>query len=159
MTAKVAIYRTGELVSVLTPLPIDRAYDYRVPPEMMLGEGDMVEVAVGPKYLVPLWGAPLAGTFDRALPAFNDRDVRFGVTLDHLAEVRASVGFSERAPLDEARVRAVLLTSWDKLRHIEGAAFLCGDACEARPGPRVVRIQTRPSSTNKSCGSTSSTPI
>ena len=46
----------------------------------------------------------------------------------------------ERAPLDEARVRVVMLTSWDKLRHIEGAAFLCGSACEARPGPRAIRI-------------------
>lgn len=43
-------------------------------------------------------------------------------------------------PLDEARVRVVMLTSWNKLRHIEEAAFLCGDACDARPGPRVVRV-------------------
>ena len=45
-----------------------------------------------------------------------------------------------RAALDEARVRVVMLTSWDKLRHVEEAAFLCGAACEARPGPRVVRV-------------------
>ena len=47
---------------------------------------------------------------------------------------------AERAPLEDARVRAVLLSSWDKLRHVEGAAFLCGAACEARPGPRLVRV-------------------
>ena len=46
----------------------------------------------------------------------------------------------ERAPLDEARVRVLLMSSWGKLRHVEGAAALCGARCEARPGPRVVRV-------------------
>lgn len=61
MTAGVAKdctkYGPGELVSILTPLPIDRAYDYRVPPEVVLGDGDMVEVAVGPNTVTGVvWG-------------------------------------------------------------------------------------------------------
>lgn len=57
MTAGVVKYREGELVSVLTPLPIDRAYDYRVPPDVVLGDGDMIEVAVGPNAVVGVvWG-------------------------------------------------------------------------------------------------------
>lgn len=61
MIAKVAIYRTGQLVSVLTPLPIDRAYDYRVPPEIVLSDGDMVEVAVGPNTVIGVVWGPGAG--------------------------------------------------------------------------------------------------
>lgn len=95
------------------------------------------EVAVGPNYLVPLWGAPLAGTFDRALPAFEDRDVRFGVTLDHLAEVRASVGFTERAPRDVfSDLETLDLDASDRLlsevlgrfpHHVFGYACLAAD--------------------------------
>ena len=61
MIAKVAIYRTGQLVSVLTPLPIDRAYDYCVPPEIVLSDGDMVEVAVGPNTVIGVVWGPGAG--------------------------------------------------------------------------------------------------
>lgn len=48
----------GALVSVLTPLPIDRPYDYEVGPDMQLGVGDLVEVEVGPNRLIGVvWGA------------------------------------------------------------------------------------------------------
>lgn len=57
-------------------------------------------VGIGPRYLVPMWGAGLAGAFERAFPAFDDRDVRFGVSLDHLAQVRASVSYGKRRPAD-----------------------------------------------------------
>ena len=64
MTAKVAPYLGGELVSVLTPLPIDRAYDYRVPPELTLSDGDIVEVAVGPNAVIGVVWGPGAGDSD-----------------------------------------------------------------------------------------------
>ncbi len=47
----------GSLVSVLTPLPVDRAYDYLAPPGMELPPGAFVEVEVGPNRVIGcVWG-------------------------------------------------------------------------------------------------------
>lgn len=39
-----------------------------------------------------------------------------------------------------ARVEVVTLSGWSKLRHVPGGPALCGPACEAVPGPRLVRV-------------------
>ncbi|MEX2520803.1 MAG: primosomal protein N' [Paracoccaceae bacterium] len=53
-----ASFEEGALVAVLTPLPIARAYDYRVGPEQRLAPGDFVEVEVGPNRVIGVvWGA------------------------------------------------------------------------------------------------------
>lgn len=39
-----------------------------------------------------------------------------------------------------ARVEVVTLWGWSRLGHVPVAARLCGPPCEARPGPRVVRV-------------------
>lgn len=39
-------------VAVLLPLPLLEAYDYKVPAGMDLGEGDYVEVPLGPRHLL-----------------------------------------------------------------------------------------------------------
>ena len=58
-------FEPGALVSVLTPLPIDRAYDYVVGGEP-LGLGDFVIVEVGPNRVIGVvWGAG-AGDADPA---------------------------------------------------------------------------------------------
>jgi primosomal protein N' (replication factor Y) len=44
-------------VAVLLPLPLPEAYDYKVPAGMELGEGDYVEVPLGPRHLLGVvWG-------------------------------------------------------------------------------------------------------
>ena len=51
-------------VSVLLPLPLAGAYDYRVPPEFELEEGDFVIVPLGRREMVGVvWGAG-SGEFD-----------------------------------------------------------------------------------------------
>lgn len=53
------LFEPGDLVAVLTPLPLDRAYDYRA--TMTLQSGDLVEVEVGPNTVIGLiWGAGAA---------------------------------------------------------------------------------------------------
>ncbi|WP_340108392.1 primosomal protein N' [Pikeienuella sp. HZG-20] len=59
-------FAPGALVSVLTPLPIDRAYDYRAPPETALGLGDFVEVEVGSNRVIGVVWAAGAGDADAA---------------------------------------------------------------------------------------------
>ncbi|MEM7270158.1 MAG: primosomal protein N' [Pseudomonadota bacterium] len=59
-------YGPGDLVSVLTPLPIDRAYDYLVGEEMVLADGDLVEVEVGPNRLTGVIWGPGQGDADPA---------------------------------------------------------------------------------------------
>ncbi len=56
----------GALVSVLTPLPIDRPYDYRAGPDMRLGAGDLVEVDVGPNRVIGVVWGPGIGDSDPA---------------------------------------------------------------------------------------------
>ena len=44
-------------VAVLLPLPLPEAYDYKVPAQLELGEGDYVEVPLGPRHLLGVvWG-------------------------------------------------------------------------------------------------------
>lgn len=56
----------GALVSVLTPLPIDRAYDYRAGEAMALGPGDWVIVEVGPNPVIGVVWGPGQGDADPA---------------------------------------------------------------------------------------------
>lgn len=46
----------------------------------------------------------------------------------------------DAASPEAARVEVVALWGWTKLPSLPGAAALCGPACEAVPGPRVVRV-------------------
>lgn len=55
------IFRGGDLVAVLSPLPVDRAYDYLVPEGMQLSPGDLVEVEVGPNPVIAVVWGPGAG--------------------------------------------------------------------------------------------------
>ena len=48
-------------VAVLLPLPLPEAYDYKVPAGMELGEGDYVEVPLGPRHLLGVVWGPGAG--------------------------------------------------------------------------------------------------
>src|SRR3954462_9205988 len=48
-------------VAVLLPLPLPEAYDYRVPAGMELGEGDYVEVPLGPGHVLGVVWGPGAG--------------------------------------------------------------------------------------------------
>ena len=48
-------------VAVLLPLPLPEAYDYKVPAGMDLGEGDYVEVPLGPRHLLGVVWGPGAG--------------------------------------------------------------------------------------------------
>lgn len=59
------IFRGGDLVAVLSPLPVDRAYDYLVPEGMQLSPGDLVEVEVGPIPLLPWSGGRVRGMRNR----------------------------------------------------------------------------------------------
>ena len=71
------------LVPVLVPLPVDRAYTYRVPDELTVEPGSIVAVPLGPR-LVP------------------------GVVWDAQDEAKTEGGQSERdAPLDPAKIRPV----------------------------------------------------
>lgn len=50
-------FAPGELVSVLLPLPVEAAYDYRVPDHEELVAGDVVEVPLGRRFEVGVvWG-------------------------------------------------------------------------------------------------------
>lgn len=59
-------FAPGALVSVLTPLPIDRAYDYRAGEAMALGPGDWVVVEVGPNPVIGVVWGPGEGDADPA---------------------------------------------------------------------------------------------
>src|SRR5690349_20095813 len=48
-------------VAVLLPLPLPEAYDYRVPAGIELGEGDYVEVPLGPRHVLGVVWGPGAG--------------------------------------------------------------------------------------------------
>lgn len=59
-------YVGGDRVSVLLPLPLAGAYDYRVPDEMAVAEGDFVSVPLGARQARGVvWGAG-AGDIDEA---------------------------------------------------------------------------------------------
>lgn len=57
-------FAPGDLVSVLTPLPIDRAYDYRAAGPVAIG--DLVEVEVGPNVMIGVVWAAGEGDSDPA---------------------------------------------------------------------------------------------
>ncbi|MEM7545572.1 MAG: primosomal protein N' [Pseudomonadota bacterium] len=59
-------FRPSDLVAVLTPLPVDRPYDYVVPPDITLAEGDLVEVEVGPNRMIGVVWGPGIGDADPA---------------------------------------------------------------------------------------------
>ncbi|MEO1613618.1 MAG: primosomal protein N', partial [Pseudomonadota bacterium] len=59
-----ASFAQGDLVSVLTPLPIDRPYDYVAADA--LDSGDFVLVAVGPNEVVGVVWGPGVGDSDPA---------------------------------------------------------------------------------------------
>ncbi|MFV0473673.1 MAG: primosomal protein N' [Pikeienuella sp.] len=59
-------FAPGDLVAVLSPLPVERAYDYRVGPGLALAIGDFVEVEVGRNLVTGVVWGPGAGDADPA---------------------------------------------------------------------------------------------
>ena len=59
------VYRAGDLVGVLTTEPLGRVLDYRAP-EGGCGDGDFVEVPLGPRRVLGVVWGPGEGTFDPA---------------------------------------------------------------------------------------------
>ena len=57
------VYRAGELVGVLTTEPLGRVLDYRAP-DGVCGDGDFVEVPLGPRRVLGVVWGPGEGTFD-----------------------------------------------------------------------------------------------
>ena len=64
----------GDRCSVLLPLPLAGAYDYRVPPGLEVARGDMVAVPLGPR-LVPgvVWGPARGDVADAKLKPIEGR--------------------------------------------------------------------------------------
>ena len=55
-SAPAAVFPPGAQVTVLLPLPVD-TYDYRVPEDVTLAAGDVVEVPLGRRFEVGVvWG-------------------------------------------------------------------------------------------------------
>ena len=53
-------YKAGEHVSVLLPLPLNRAFAYEVPQDLTVYEGDFVKVGFGQRQVVGvIWGPSL----------------------------------------------------------------------------------------------------
>lgn len=53
-------------VKVLFPLPLDKAFDYELPPEMSVAPGDFVRAPFGPRTIIGVvWGAPFVGDDDQ----------------------------------------------------------------------------------------------
>lgn len=65
-TPENAQYVGGDRVSVLLPLPLGPAYDYRVPDGLTLTVGDVVAVPLGPRRAVGVVRGPGSGDFDVA---------------------------------------------------------------------------------------------
>ena len=59
------VYRAGDLVGVLTTEPLGRVLDYRAP-EGGCGDGDFVEVPLGPRRVIGVVWGPGEGRFDPA---------------------------------------------------------------------------------------------
>lgn len=67
--------RAGEIVSVLLPIPVARAYDYRVPPGMIVKEGQYVRVPLGARTVLGVvWGR---GSGHLAAPKIKPIDALF----------------------------------------------------------------------------------
>ncbi|MEM8753979.1 MAG: primosomal protein N', partial [Pseudomonadota bacterium] len=90
-------FAPGALVSVLTPLPVEKPYDYRAPEGVALAPGDLVEAEVGPNRVIGVvWGTgvgdsdpaklkTLAAQIDRpgmdaAMRAFIERAAEYTLT-------------------------------------------------------------------------------
>ena len=54
----------GDRVAVLLPLPVVTAYDYRVPGDLTLASGDMVEVPLGRRFETGVVWGPGEGGID-----------------------------------------------------------------------------------------------
>ena len=59
------VYRAGDLVGVLTTEPLGRVLDYRAP-EGGCGDGDFVEVPLGPRRVLGVVWGPGVGGWDPA---------------------------------------------------------------------------------------------
>ncbi|MGB3249688.1 MAG: hypothetical protein WBB13_11025, partial [Tabrizicola sp.] len=59
------VYQAGDLVGVLTTEPLGRVLDYRAP-EGGCGDGDFVEVPLGPRRVLGVVWGPGEGRFDPA---------------------------------------------------------------------------------------------
>ena len=62
----------GARVSVLLPLPLSGAYDYRVPPHLVVAPGDIVTVPLGNR---PVKGV-VWGTGSREVPDQKLKDIK-----------------------------------------------------------------------------------
>jgi primosomal protein N' (replication factor Y) len=61
------VYQAGDLVGVLTTEPLGRVLDYRAP-EGGCGDGDFVEVPLGPRRVLGVVWGPNCGRFFRRPP-------------------------------------------------------------------------------------------
>ncbi|MBT4749450.1 MAG: hypothetical protein HOO19_08975, partial [Rhodospirillaceae bacterium] len=59
-------FTAGTQVSILLPLPLGSAYDYRVPNGMRLAVGDFVRVPLGPRTASGVVWGPGKGDIDAA---------------------------------------------------------------------------------------------
>ena len=75
-------FAAGARVAVLVPLPVSAPYDYRVPGEMTLAEGDFVVVPLGPRVLAGVvWGEGLGDIAESKL-----KDVRVVLPVPPMSE-------------------------------------------------------------------------
>ncbi|MBT5240210.1 MAG: primosomal protein N' [Rhodospirillaceae bacterium] len=70
----------GDRVAVLLPLPVEGAYDYRVPEDVSLAVGDLVEVPLGRRFDIGVVWGPGDGDIDPA----KLKDVAHRLDLPHL---------------------------------------------------------------------------
>ncbi|MDP7668811.1 MAG: primosomal protein N', partial [Rhodospirillales bacterium] len=75
-------FAAGARVAVLVPLPLSAPYDYRVPDEMALAEGDFVVVPLGPREVAGVvWGEGLGDIAEGKL-----KDVRAHIPVPPMTE-------------------------------------------------------------------------
>ena len=75
-------FAAGARVAVLVPLPLSAPYDYRVPDEMALAEGDFVVVPLGPREVAGVvWGEGLGDIAEGKL-----KDVRAQIPVPPMTE-------------------------------------------------------------------------
>ena len=102
----------------------------------------------------PPLGPPIAAALEFAA-RLHAGQFRKGTTIPYVAHVLAVAALALEAGADEEVAMAALLH--DTAEDCGGQPVI--EEIRARFGPRVVRIQTLSSSTNRSRPSTSSTPI
>ncbi len=59
-------YMPGDIVSVLLPLPLKSAYDYRLGPELIVANGDFVKVPLGSRQVTGVIWGPGSNEFNKA---------------------------------------------------------------------------------------------